>query len=358
MERRHQVFISSTFADLKDERAEIIQAILELDCIPSGMELFPATNDGAWELIKRVIDDSDYYCLVIGGRYGSLDEEGLSFTEKEYNYAVSKRKPLMAFLHAKPQEIPVGKSEKSEAGIELLNSFRSKVEDRHHCKYWSSASELGGQVSRSLISLRKSHPADGWVPGRFAADEAMRIELANLRAKNAELTVEIESRKVDGFGVDDEGLSQGSDRIVFPVSYALESDGALHSSEATVTWDDILKYVGPALLPECSDKDFQEKLDLCFLHAVREQASDAEDTHYVIIPYVVVDQIKVQLRALGYMIPGTKRRAVSDNQSYWKLTRSGESRLLSVQAFRRRDRKDAPKEAIAISGGKTPETNP
>lgn len=56
---RHQVFVSSTFTDLAAERAEVIQAIWELDCIPTGMEAFVASNEGQWDVIKRVIDECD-----------------------------------------------------------------------------------------------------------------------------------------------------------------------------------------------------------------------------------------------------------------------------------------------------------
>jgi hypothetical protein len=45
MEKRYQVFVSSTYTDLMEERNEAMQAILELDCMPAGMELFPAAND-------------------------------------------------------------------------------------------------------------------------------------------------------------------------------------------------------------------------------------------------------------------------------------------------------------------------
>jgi len=44
MEKRYQIFVSSTYEDLRDERREVIQTLLELDCIPSGMELFPAAD--------------------------------------------------------------------------------------------------------------------------------------------------------------------------------------------------------------------------------------------------------------------------------------------------------------------------
>src|SRR5712691_336415 len=98
MDKRYQVFVSSTFSDLQDERQEVMQALLELDCIPAGMELFPAANDDQWTLIKKVIDDCDYYIVVVGGRYGSIGSGGLSFTEMEYRYALEHGKPVIGFL--------------------------------------------------------------------------------------------------------------------------------------------------------------------------------------------------------------------------------------------------------------------
>ena len=89
MEKRYQVFVSSTYADLQDERQRVIQALMEMDCIPAGMELFPAADEEQWEFIKRVIDDCDYYLLIIGGRYGSTTADGVSYTEREYDYAVA-----------------------------------------------------------------------------------------------------------------------------------------------------------------------------------------------------------------------------------------------------------------------------
>ena len=90
MDKRYQVFVSSTYEDLNAERQEVMQALLELDCMPAGMELFPAANDDQWTLIKRVIDDCDYYIVIIGGRYGSIGPEGISYTQMEYAYAVSQ----------------------------------------------------------------------------------------------------------------------------------------------------------------------------------------------------------------------------------------------------------------------------
>ena len=332
MERRHQVFISSTFSDLVEERAEIIQALLELDCIPAGMEMFPATNESAWDLIKGVIEDSDYYCLVIGGRYGSQDRDGVGFTEKEYDYAISIGKPLMAFLHKSPTEIVSSRCEQSQDGKEKLTIFRKKVEGSHHCKYWSSPEELGGQVSRGLISLRKSNPSDGWVPGVYAQDEASRIELVTLRAKVVELEAELSKKNVAPGQIDVQNLSGGSDQYAPAISYHTTENKERTRKAVAVTWDKILRYVGPSLLTECSEDDLREKLKLCFYHELIDFEPEVA-YESIVIAHVVFDQIKVQLRALGHMTLGTKRRAVSDKKIYWKLTPTGESRLISVQAL-------------------------
>lgn len=104
MDKRYQVFVSSTFQDLEKERQEVMHALLELDCMPAGMELFPAADETQWNLIQRVIDDCDYYLLILGGRYGSMGAEGLSYTEMEYRYALSVNKPTIAFIHRDPGE--------------------------------------------------------------------------------------------------------------------------------------------------------------------------------------------------------------------------------------------------------------
>jgi Domain of unknown function (DUF4062) len=126
MDRRYQIFISSTFTDLKDERQAVLKAILELDHMPAGMELFPASDDSAWQLIMDVINNSDYYVLIIGGRYGSLDETGLGYTEKEYDYATSQKKAVIPLLHANPDNIQRDKTETDSGTWEKLKAFSSQ----------------------------------------------------------------------------------------------------------------------------------------------------------------------------------------------------------------------------------------
>ena len=157
MDRRYQVFLSSTYDDLKEERLEVIKALLELDCIPCGMEYFPAASEETWSYIKSLIDDCDYYVVIIGGRYGSLTPDGIGFTQREYEYALSKGVPTIAFLHAAPNDLPVKKTEETDEGKKKLAEFVKMIETKL-CKKWKNADELGAVVSRSLTQLIKRVP--------------------------------------------------------------------------------------------------------------------------------------------------------------------------------------------------------
>jgi hypothetical protein len=115
MEKIYQVFVSSTYSDLKDERRQVSEFLAKDGFVPAGMELFPAADQQQLEFIKRVIDRCDYYVVIVGGRYGSLADEHISFTEKEYEYALTKGIPVLAFLHAAPDSIEVGRTDKDGA---------------------------------------------------------------------------------------------------------------------------------------------------------------------------------------------------------------------------------------------------
>src|ERR1044071_3289075 len=134
-----------------------MHALLEFNRIPSGMTVFPATNNSQWDFIKKVIEDCDYYIAIVAGRYGSLGPSGVGYTEMEYRYADQIGKPTIAFLHKDPDLLPVNRTERSPEGQGQLRQFRHFIQQKL-CKYWSSPSELGSVVSRSLVQLIKNNP--------------------------------------------------------------------------------------------------------------------------------------------------------------------------------------------------------
>lgn len=81
MKRKLQVFVSSTYSDLIDERQAAVAAILKAGHIPAGMELFTAGDKSQMKTIERWIDESDVFMLILGGRYGSIEPTtNLSYT--------------------------------------------------------------------------------------------------------------------------------------------------------------------------------------------------------------------------------------------------------------------------------------
>jgi hypothetical protein len=229
MEKRYQIFVSSTFRDLIDERQSVLRAVLELDQMPAGMELFPAADESAWQLIRDLIDGSDYYVLLVGGRYGSLDETGISYTEKEYEYARASKKPVIPFLHENPDNLPRDKTETAETTWKKLKSFRSKVEKRHTCVYWNSSEELKAKVIVGLTAAMKRTPAVGWIRADRVPTEATLTEILALRNRVAELESQLAAdRTQPPKGTED--LVQGDDGFDVTFSYCQEGDVELSSS--------------------------------------------------------------------------------------------------------------------------------
>lgn len=55
MNKKYQVFVSSTYEDLIDERKLVSNALLESNCIPAGMELFPAAKKNHGKSLKMLL---------------------------------------------------------------------------------------------------------------------------------------------------------------------------------------------------------------------------------------------------------------------------------------------------------------
>lgn len=199
LDRRYQIFVSSTFRDLQAERKAALDAILELGHFPAGMEMFPATNQTAWDLIERVIGDCDYYVLIIGGRYGSTDADGIGYTEKEYDLATKLGIPVLPLLHIDPSIIPSGNSEMEPKARKKLDRFRKKVE-KHHCKYWRDSSQLKTEIVLSLSYAFRVNPRIGWAradgidsPELLKQLNEVRIRLDRQLAESAALKLQLES---------------------------------------------------------------------------------------------------------------------------------------------------------------------
>ena len=341
-QKKYQVFVSSTYEDLKKERGVVMQVLLEIDCIPSGMELFPAADEDQWSLIKGVIDDCDYYIVIIAGRYGSLDSEGFGYTEKEYRYAVKSGKPIIAFLHKNPGEISNDNSEQTDSGKKKLEEFRKLVKKRM-CKTWSNPDELGSVVSRSLIQLRKKHPGVGWVRGDQVLQAGTVEKILQLQKEIKELENKLARSRIEAPpGTDN--LAKGDDefeirvRVVYKDLF-LERDGYKTMS---LSWNEIFSTVAPLMIQEVEESAIKNALIARLKPNFPKSKKVNHDSmdrilrlHRLSIGGEVFCTIIVQLRALGLITKSVRQRSVKDTASYWTLTPYGDTIMNNLRAIRR-----------------------
>lgn len=203
--RRLQVFVSSTFTDLKEERQAAVSAILKAGHIPAGMELFTAGDQSQMTIIKRWIDESDVYMLILGGRYGSIEgSSGKSYTELEFDYAVEKNKPLFSvvmndsaldarvLLHGRPV-LELDNPKK-------LKEFRTKVLN-YISSFFDDAKDIKLSVHESLSDFSANRELKGWVAADEVQDtsplydqiERLSAENISLREKAATLERQIQA---------------------------------------------------------------------------------------------------------------------------------------------------------------------
>lgn len=341
MEKRYQVFVSSTYQDLQEERQEVMHALLELDCIPSGMELFPAANESQWSLIKRVIEDCDYYVLILAGRYGSCGPDGISFTEMEYKHALALGKPTIAFLHKDPGTIQANKCETTKDGKDKLAAFRAFVEKKL-CKHWTSPAELGSVVSRSLIQLIKTTPGIGWVRADELPDRNATLELLKLRQRVDELEAELaRARTTAPRGTED--LAQGDE--LHTLRYSFRSQDTFGTTLHWIgtfqtTWDSLFGILAPLMINEASEPALKSAIDQFVADQNRANLAKNKDLKDCTLSRFSLNgedfhTIKVQLRALGLITKSEKNRSVKDVETYWTLTPYGDEVMTRLRAIKR-----------------------
>lgn len=312
--KRYQVFVSSTYEDLKVERSEVFHALLDIGCIPSGMEYFPASSESQWDYIKRIIDDCDYYVVISAGKYGSLGPGGISYTQMEYEYALEKGIPTIAFLHSDLGSLPASKCETKTNRKKKLDAFRAALQDGRLCKFWTTPLELRAVVTVSLTAEKQNNPRTGWVRADTTNEET-RKEMLGLYKENNELKDRLADLDPD---TDRSHYKQGSDVHTIPFRCRNQKDSI------GVTWDDIVRIVLPMFALPYAYHDDEGRVHSAIRrlvgNMVREEAGQIQVESDDILT------IYYQLIALGYLeLDGAKAR----------LTRSGQRELAHSRAILR-----------------------
>ena len=295
MDKRYQVFVSSTFTDLKEERKAIIEGLLNAKYIPAGMEMFAASNDEQFKYIKKIIDTCDYYVLIVGARYGSINPStGKSFTEQEYDYAVEKNIPVLVFLHDDPYNLPADK--RDDENRELLEKFRAKVSDGRLCKMWNASAELIASVIISLGEEVADNPQIGWTRGNIEDSVELLSQINNLRKEKESIEKEYRElkEKYNEFTKQEDNIACGEDMfIICGTEDGYDDRRKYYSKERKVnlTWNKIFSAVAPYLTAPTDFEGFRSKL--------RDAINSAYNVNISYINSDCAQTVKIQLSALG-----------------------------------------------------------
>lgn len=297
MERKYQVFISSTFKDLKNERQSITNCLLMANCIPAGMEAFVASDDEQFNIIKKVIDLCDFYILVIGNRYGSINEAtGISYTEMEYNYAISKDIPVLAFI--KTVDYDHEDTSETVESRTKLKAFSERVTKSRLCSMWFTSDDLIGKVSISIMTAINEGSRPGWVRNLGFDPENITNEMNTLRERIIQLEKENATLKsadyISNHSVDETidsfpNLSQYNVKLHFTERILIYTSSTPPAKEVDVNLnlEEIFRFISVRISGTIDDKKFVNEL------------SDYKSGYYVDKQQALI--VKSQLVALGLL---------------------------------------------------------
>lgn len=315
---KYQIFISSTYDDLKDDRAQVIKAILEMGHIPVGMEMFSAADEEQWKLITRQIDETDYYVLILGHRYGSMIG-GVSYTEKEYDYAVSKGIPVYGFV-VDPIVEPLAKNvDTDEDKLVALAKFKLKVKQRP-VGFWKSADDLHGKVSIALMKAFNTTPRIGWTRSTSIVGPEVMQELSRLSKENSELRFQLESAVKQGANDERAHLQSIVETLkAVPKRLGLREMGKQ-------TWDivvntnlfAIFSTLAPEMMVEISVPDAS-----IYLALMNKPTPEIELSPGAPIAFNSVRVLFADMASLELIEPSKKKHPVADTEAYWSLSETG-----------------------------------
>lgn len=337
-QKKYQVFVSATCEDLRDERHRLVELLLAAGCIPAGAELCPRdASPQQWNLIKSIIDESDYYLILVGGRYGTLAPTGVSYTHREFTYALTKRKPIASLIHDHPEDLPQDRRERNAEGMARLRDFRDLVSRSSLSRPWSHPDDLKPGIERLIAQLVKTHPSPGWVKGSVVANVAER-ENQDLRRQLDEMRRQLD-QAVKGPVIRPEVLARGSDTtsIAYNCNVYVKGNCIVTQARTQMTWDAIFATMAPAMMNEVTEDQMRAVLAAHIadgaLRDVADQHRQAHAVRDVVINPVAFNTIKMHFRALGYIRKGAANGP--GNQPTWQLTPQGDQYLVSLLAVRR-----------------------
>jgi hypothetical protein len=177
------ITVSSTFTDLEDHRAALIDAIKAYGLTDVAMENDAAKYMDVIDSSLQMVRDGSAYIGVISKKYGQIPKcpnrnpNNLSITELEFNEAMRLGRPILLFIMGKGHYVLEDHIETSAAKRKKLDAFRERAKKMTadslvHRVYatFDSLEEFKKKIGPSLAELRRYLDAQSEL-SRTTADE-------------------------------------------------------------------------------------------------------------------------------------------------------------------------------------------
>jgi hypothetical protein len=243
----------------------------------------------------------------------------ISFTEKEYDHAVSKNIPVLGFVIDDSAQWPKNKMDSDVKKIDLLNKFKWKVKNKI-VNLWSSKDELNAKVTVALSKAIIAYPRTGWLKADSLLDASAMNEVARLSKENSDLRKtlkELTEKKVEQLKDEESKVIAILNSHTIDMSYYYK-DAEDWSDPFEMDFMKILFTLAPNLMIETSNETAAGYLAVL---TKPEKGRAVRDPWP--IPMNTLADIFADFRALGLIAPSPKRHALNDTSQYWCLTEKG-----------------------------------
>ena len=323
---KFQIFVSSTFEDLKEERELVIKAILEMGHIPVGMEMFSAEDEEQWKLIQRQIDDCDYYIVIAAHRYGSLDGK-ISYTEKEYDYAFSKGIPTLGFIISDQAVWPMAKSDTDTDKKNKLENFKSKIKKKL-ISHWVNKEDLYGKISIALMKQFTTNPRIGWIKANELVGPEVLTELSRLSKENASLREELElvnKQMAKNAEEEHEKKIEALKKHTTMISFMF-ADSKNWEEDRKISFFSIFNLIAPEIMVEKSTLATANYVGTMLNPKKKRKLR----TDYP-IPSNTMKSVFADLVVLELVKPSPKKHSINDTNEYWTITEEGKKVFKAIR---------------------------
>lgn len=154
------IFISSTYKDLKDYREKVGSAIRRMGHNDIAMEYYVAENKRPVDKCLEDVAACDIYIGIFAWRYGYIPpKHKMSITELEYRKAIECNKQCFIFLLNEDASWPMNLVEIEN--ITRIKALRKELSDEHLPAFFSTIEELGEVVTEAFYKNDSKIPQKG-----------------------------------------------------------------------------------------------------------------------------------------------------------------------------------------------------